>query len=240
MKTCFFTIYDKNNERFAVGMRNSLKKFHPDIPLIEFTDKDIDETGITRPHIFYMSAPYFAHKLMKEGYDQVIKLDADQIITGSLDNVINDTTYEVGVVNNFNKIDQKLYGNIGVWDIPPQEYRNNGFVALRSKYFVDLWLRICMSPRINNYIYREQDILNILCVYSSFKVLTLDQGPFWYGLGGKDEWVNSKMDKDNIVTPSGKTIKVIHFAGGNDVNKRNYRTLFPEEVIKRLDYLTHE
>ena len=55
------------------------------------------------------------------------------------------------------------------------------------------------------------------------------------------------MDKNEVIIPKGEgntpfppkdmTLKVIHMAGGNRPNKMNYRTLFGEDVIKRLDYL---
>ena len=239
-KTCFYTIYDNNNEPYAVMLRNSLKKFHPDIELREFADKEIDESGIPRPDIFYLSAPFFAKKLMDEGYEHVIKMDCDQIITGNLDHVIEDTSFDVGTVLNFNERDFKTYGPVGVWDIPPQQYFNNGMVSLNSKEFVEHWLKVCMTPHFMNYTYKEQDFLNIICHYGNYNVFCFDQSNKWHGLASKSHWLQAVMKEGKLVVPlpeGDREIVCLHWAGGNQEKKMNYQTAFTEEVISYLDSL---
>src|SRR3990172_1013096 len=217
-KTCFYTIYDAANEQYASMLRNSLKKFHPDIPLIEFTDKEINASGVARPDIFYMAAPFYAEKLMTEGYEQIIKLDVDQIITGSLGILLTEP-HDVAVVYNWNRIDPVQYGTVGVWDINPQHYYNNGFVSLRSREFVDHWLMLCKRSNIANYRYREQAVLNIICQYGNYNVYILDRVNDWYGIHSKGEWPKCIMKEDIMILPKGedgypeeeKTIHAIHW-----------------------------
>jgi hypothetical protein len=245
MKTCFYTIYDKNNESLAVKFRNSLKKFHPDIPLIEFTDKEVNETGIPRPQIFYMSAPYFAKKLMDEGYEHVIKMDCDQLVTGKLDHILQNESYDVGTVLNFNQRDYKQFGQIQVWDIGKEQYINNGFVSLRNKEFVEHWLSLCLRPNINHYQFREQDILNIICYYGNYKVTCFDLSNKWHGLVSKDYWLQATIKDGKLIVPASETLKeekeivCLHWAGVFE-EKLNYRTQFNEDVIAYLDTLVKE
>lgn len=82
MKPVFFTIADKNNMPYAVKMINSLRKFH-DTEVRIITEEDIAK--FKDKDFFYRATPIIANELFKEGYDVVIKLDADQIITGSLE-----------------------------------------------------------------------------------------------------------------------------------------------------------
>lgn len=230
-------MYDKQNEQYAVLMRKTFRHWHKDIELIEFTDKDIDETGEKRPDIFYKSAPYFAKKLMDAGYDELIKLDCDQFILGPLD--IFDIPCDVGVVHNWNRIDPPVYGTISVWDVNAGHYYNNGLVLLKSKEFVEHWLMLCNRPNIVNYRMREQDLLNIICHYGNYNVFDLESGDTWYGLRAKGEGLRMRIKDGRVVLPRGidnnypaqdTYINVYHFAGGTGSAKMNFRTVFSEEV----------
>lgn len=247
MKAVFFTIADNNNLKWAKQLGNSLAKFHKDIPFKIIGQKELDENK--DPAKFYRATPYYASKLLEE-YDLVIKIDADSIVTGSLDYVLN-MPYDVATVYNWNRVDPPIYGEIGLATIAPQEYFNNGFVALRSKEFVKEWLRLCYSPHFDRMPYREQGFLNILAYYRNYEVVCLDDyNPLtnysaWHGLRSKGEWNKIVIRDDKLILPKApnnypemdKEIKVIHWAGGNDQNKMNYRIYFNEDVIKRLDYL---
>jgi lipopolysaccharide biosynthesis glycosyltransferase len=238
----FLTIYDKKHGEHISMLRNSLKNFHPDIPLIEVQDEEIDSMGVPRPHVFYIAAPLFANKYL-EKYKTIIKLDSDQIITGSLKEVIEDPLYDVGCVYNYNRMDAQKFGLISVWDVPPQAYVNNGFVVLRSKEMVKHWITLCSRPNIVNYPMREQDILNIIAFYGNYRVKMLDEGPNWYGLAAKADWNTAVMKEGKIVIPQSpiipmeKTLKVIHFAGGEQGAKMNYQAYFQPEVTEYIDSL---
>ena len=243
MKIICFTIADKANMPYAKMMANSLAKFHPGLELIIYTEKDVGDSIN-----YYKATPLFAKELIGK-YDLVIKIDADSIITGNL-NYIIEQEYDVGVVANYNRVDHEKYGVVKVWDINPNEYFNAGFVAMKSKRFVDHWWELCNSAHFQNLQYKEQDLLNILVHYGDYTIKSFDRPDTvynyhsWHGLLSKGEWNKIVMKGDKLILPENdqypeedKEIKVIHFGGGKDAVKMNYKIFFKEDVIKRLDYL---
>ncbi len=243
MKRCYWSIADNNNLKYFEMMQNSFRKFHPNDELILFGEAEIKATN--DPQIFYRATPYFTKKLMAQGYDEVCKLDADQLITGSLDDIWKED-YDVAVVNNSNPKEMSLYP-VSILNIHPLAYVNCGFVVMKSKAFVDFWYNFCYSVIYNACQMREQDLLNIMIFSNNYKVRRLDEGDSFYGLASKGYWMNVMLNnKQELVLPldsegqwpdKSKIIRAIHFAGGNTPDKMNYRIRFQEDVSKRLDYL---
>lgn len=220
---------DTNHEEEFQKFVKSLRKFHSEeeLPIIRF---DGAKELPLDPHFFYRATPIIAKKLIDE-YDLVIKMDSDQIVCGDLSYLWSDDSFDVGVVMN-----DPNYP-IPLWDISPgSRYYNNGLVVLRSKEFVDHWLRLCMSPHFGNYQFREQDLLNILCSdYHNYKVKWLEEKDF-YGEQAKPYWVQARVEGDKIMIGPAE-LKVIHFGGGNIPNKGNYRILFQKEVSDHITKL---
>lgn len=250
-----FCVADKKNEPYATALRNSLRKFYTEeeLPFVLYDQEALDK--IEDPQKFYRATPYFASKLFEQGYDLIIKADADQIITGKLDYMLDDKKhFDAGVVYNWNRVDPQKYGEIGFATISPIEYVNCGFVVMKSKEFVNHWMRLCYGKHFDRMPFREQGFLNTLVYYGNYSILFLDNfDPIfnysaWHGLLSKSEWNKIKLVGDELVLPQAgdgypemdKKIKVIHWAGGEEAQKMNYRLYFQEDVIKRLDYLTHE
>jgi lipopolysaccharide biosynthesis glycosyltransferase len=241
-KTIVFTIADEKNMPFAKMMEKSFKHFHPDVPLIIYGDKEIKESNIPTPHFFYLSTPYFARQLIKE-YEQCVKIDADSIITAPLEIIDSPENFDVGVVFNWTR---DAYSNqVKVWDITPQGYFNNGFVVFRSEELINHIWKLCNEAYFPNYQFREQDMLNIVAYYGNYKVKVLDINNSWYGLQSKSEWNKAIMQNGKIVIPKGKdmfpmmdkTLRVIHYAGGEQGVKGNYKIYFNEEVSSYIDSL---
>ena len=219
---------DQANEKPFQQLEKSLRKFHieEDLPLRRY-----DLANIQDPTKWYKAKPLIARELLKE-YEYVIGLDADQIITGDLSDiwqgefdvacVLNDPTYPAAV-----------------WDISP--YFNNGLVVLKSEEFVNHWWRLCQSEHFPRYQFREQDILNILASnYHNYKVKCLDTAFVCYGEFGKPFWAQATIKYDKIYIPNGSgeaELKVIHFGGGDDPSKGNYKIRFSPEVIKKIEWL---
>lgn len=248
MKRAYYCIADSNNMKYFEMMKNSLRKtnFKNDDgivtydDLILFGDKDIKAAN--DPHIFYRATPYFAQKLFAAGYDEVCKLDADQIITGNLDSIW-EGDYDVAVVNNSNPREVKEYP-VSVWDIHPLSYVCAGMVVMKSKAFVDHWMQLCLSDHFMNYQMREQDLLNIMVFYGNYTVKFLDSSDSFYGLAGKGYGPNMIMLNGKLVLPKNdewnkedKFIKVYHWAGGNTPDKMNFRIVFSPEVVKYIETL---
>ncbi len=184
IKTCAFTIADAKNLPWAKMMEKSFHHFHPDIPLIIYGDKEIAEVGMHPSQFFYLATPYYARKLIKE-YDQVLKLDADQIITAPLEILDSPENFDVGVVYNWTR--DRISETIKVWDVTPQGYFNNGFVVFRNADLIEHIWKLCNERYFSNYQFREQDMLNIVCYYGDYKVKPIDVGDSWYGLRSKSE-----------------------------------------------------
>lgn len=250
-KVCFFSIADNNNLKYFKLLEASLKKFHPDIPLLLW-----DETKIQQykdPQFFYRATPIIAKELIKE-YETVIKIDADSIVTGDLSDIWEKFEYDVAVVNNSNPREFKSYP-YALLNIHPYSYVNAGFVAMRSEAFIDEWYNNCFSILYNGFQMREQDFLNLLVHGNHYKVKRLDEDDSFYGLASKGYWpeielVGEKLllrkeptevghwPKDEQPWPDkDKYIKVIHWAGGNTPDKMNFRIHFQPEVIKKLEEL---
>mgnify|MGYP001607408524 CR=1 FL=1 len=245
MKRAYFTIADRANMQYFDGLKNSLAKFTQD-PLILIDEEKINRLG--DPQFYYRATPIIASGLLRD-YDAVCKLDADQIILGNLDHIW-ESDYDVATVRNSNPKEDKVYP-VRLLDIAPSHYANCGFVVMKSKVFVEHWLKLCMSGHFNNFQYREQDILNLMIFYMSdkfggpYKVLDLDEGSKWHGLVFKGYEPQVGLRDDKLVLPKNdewpldedREIVCWHVAGGNIANKMNYKIRFSKEVSNYIDTL---
>jgi hypothetical protein len=241
-KVLAFTIASTDHEKYLKMFVNSLRKFHTEeeLPLTIVNQQWLDT--IHDPDKFYKMTPLIAKELMDK-YETVIKFDCDQIVTGKLNHLWEDADYDVGTVLNGNPAEPPY----GVLDIGPQIYMNCGLVAMRSKRFVEHWWKLCQSQHFRAYQFREQDLMNIMIYYMDFKTKCFDYSDEWWGLVSKGWWQYIEKRGENLVLPKAdrpwpvdgdKVIKVIHWAGGNEPNKMNYRIKFKEDVVAYLDFLT--
>jgi hypothetical protein len=253
MKVVAFTVADKNNEKYLEMFKNSLRKWHTEeeLPLTIVNQEWLDK--IKDPQKFYKMTPMIAKDLI-EKYDLVIKFDCDQLVTGKLNHLWEDVDYDIGTVLNGNPKEPP----VSVWDINPAQYMNCGLVVMKSKHFINHWWNLCNSAHFQNYQFREQDLMNVMIYYMDYKVRCFDWSENWHGLVHKGWWqymeVTWAQEKSQetppqqiLVLPKGdrpwpvdgdKTIKVIHWAGGNEPNKMNVNIRFQPEVAKWLNNLT--
>lgn len=245
MKRAFFTIADRNNMQYFEGLKNSLAKFTQD-PLILIDEEKVKQLG--DPQFFYRATPIIASGLLRD-YDAVAKLDIDQIVLGNLDHIW-DGDWDIATVRNSNPREDKTYP-VRLLDIAPSHYANCGFVVMKSKVFVEHWLKLCMSGHFNNFQYKEQDIVNLMIFYMSdkfggpYKIRDLDEGNKWHGLVFKQFEPNAILKDDKVILPKNdewpieedKELVCWHVAGGNIANKMNYKIRFSEEVSKYIDKL---
>lgn len=225
-KRVAFCPADNNNLKFFEQLEKSLRKFHPEenLPLLRFDNTTGD------PNFWYRATPIVAKDLIKE-YETVIKLDADQIITGDISHLWRESeVFDVGTVLN-----DPTYP-IQTWDIQP--YFNNGLVVLRNEEFINHWHRLCFSPHFDRYQFREQDLLNILCSdYLNYKIKCFDlTEKKIHGEFAKPLWPKAELKEDKIMIGD-RQLCVIHFGGGNAPNKGNFRIKFQPEVVKRIEWL---
>jgi hypothetical protein len=251
--------------QYSLKMISSLKKTNPnlkgDIKL--YTKEDATRLGFTslEPNVAQMRymTPIFINELLQE-YDCVVRLDSDQIITGDISHVW-EGDFDAGVVQNANPRElvaqnQLMGRSVSVWDIPPIDYVNCGFVVVKSERFAKHWLKLC-TPNRQHYQFYEQDFLNILCFYGDYNIRFLDREPNnkWHGLISKGYWSQIEKRGDKLFLPAkagaehdiwpgdfDKEIVCIHWAGGVKSGGffENFETKFQPEVLTYLQSLLDE
>ena len=240
-KVIAFVIGDGAHSEEVKKFTNSLRKWHTEeeLPLTVVNQPWLDT--IKDPQKFYKMTPLIAKDLMDK-YETVIKFDSDQIVTGKLNHLWEDADFDIGCVLNGNPMETPYT----VWDIPPAAYMNCGLVVMRNKKFVEHWMTLCNSYHFNAYQFREQDLLNIMFHYGEYKLRCFDWSDNWHGLVEKGWYQYMELRNNELILPKGdrpwpmdgdKTIKVLHWAGGNDPNKGNYRIRFKPDVVLWLDNL---
>ena len=253
MKRVFFSIADNNNLVHFQKLSTSFKKFHPNENLVLVGEDQVKATG--DPHFFYRATPFIAKQLFDQGYDEVIKLDADMLILGDLSHIW-EGEFDVAVVNNSSPKDYKQHlertgQQLTTLDIQPLAYLNNGLVVMKSKVFVEHWLGLCFSEHFPMYQFREQDFLNLLVFYCAdafggpYKVKFLDLSDKWHGCISKGYTPLTKLVDGKVILPKNdewpkdedKQLVAYHYGGGPNTVKGNYRILFPDDVVKFIDKL---
>lgn len=218
----------EKNLKFYNQFEKSFKHFHPDVEVKRFDNPNPNDKDF-----WFRVKPVIAKQLFDQGYEMLILADNDQIVLGSLSDVLDDTEdYDVGVVLN-----DPTYP-IQVWDITHPKYYNAGLVVLKSKEFADHWLKLCTGQHFNNYQFREQDFLTVLCSdYYNYKVKVLDNPAKVYGEVAKPGWIQARIEDGKVMI--GSTQLCIYHSGGgsNSVDKGNYRLRFSDEVCKHIDGL---
>lgn len=241
-KIVCFTIADSQNQQYADLLVNSFKHFHPDVTFIVYDQKYLDNINYRSiDSFFYKATPFFAKELIKK-YELVVKIDADSLVVGPLDDVFDDSSYDVaGVLNN-----NRLEPLVTCLNVPPELYLNCGLVAMRSREFIDHWWTLCHRFFFNQFQYREQDLLNILCLYGNYNIACLDNGDKWYGLNSKSEWGRFEVKQNRLICPPDpryntitKNIRVIHAAGGN-TEKWQWSRQFKPEVVNYLKTISSD
>ena len=239
-KICCFTFADKEHTDDALMMMRSFKKFHPDIEMKFFGQGELDKIHYQRiPEFWYKSTSFFAKDLIKN-YELVVQINADSVITGPLDDVFNNTAYDVACVMNNNRTDPP----VTVFNVPAPMYVNCGFVAMRSREFIEHWWDLCNRYYFNQFKFREQDLLNIMVHYGNYQVMNLDGNDRWYGVINRGEWMRFEVrdgklicPADPLYNPTDKQVCVIHAAGGN-TTKWKWDVQFTPEVQNYLKEVT--
>lgn len=230
---CFFTIAS-DIYYYPVGTHilvNSFKKYHPDIDLIVFRQDVIDKVFAEKGINFYMAKPTFA-KLLTDKYDRVVNIDADTIILGRLDEVL-EYDWEVGGVWNYNDYENATFGKIS-----PQMYVQAGMVGSTNKKFWDIWEEENKSAM--GYIRQENDVLNkIWYEHPEVKKMNRtiwDRASNYLGCKSLNREGEFYLE-DGKVMCRGEQVKAYHWAkGGGALPKMQWDRLpFSEEVRTHLN-----
>lgn len=246
MKTVFFTICDSaiqknptNNSRnldFA-GFMSSFKRFHPDIEMIVFDEKDMKKMEVN-----YYNAKAAFGKLLSESNDLVINVDADHYFFDRCEEILS-ADYDVACPANFNitnnlvaiNVKSGIYGSANEQTlISVREFLQGGLIASPNKYFWDHY-DFAAQMYYSKFVCFENDILNLVAYLYPYKIKILDGSvelngvdkKAWYGCSiigkEKDCYINNGK-----IFLEGKPVKVYHFAHGG--GKKKYTEVFSPKV----------
>jgi hypothetical protein len=231
----FFTIVD-DRYYHPVGTEiliNSFKKFHPDIDFVVFRQDMIDKVFSEKHINFYNAKPTFA-KLLVPHYERIVNIDADSIILGKLDEII-EGDYDVGCPTNYND-----YENMSLEDITEKQFVQAGLVASSNPKFWDIWE--LANKEAMKYPAQENSILNLLWyhdpIVSKMKLKIFDQDKDYYGCKSLNREKEFYI-KDGKVMCRGEQVFCYHVAkGGANMPKFQFEKMgFTDEVIEHMLYL---
>lgn len=236
-RICFYTFTsDDYYERIGTPkLINSFKKFHPEIELIVFRQDTINKVFTETSANFENAKPSFA-KLLTNNYDLIVSIDADTIITGRLDGILEDD-YEVGSVVQLCNISRPSIENV-----TEEMYVQAGLVASRNKRFWDIWEEA--NKGAMKYIYKEQDVLNLVWhnnpEVSKMKKKVFDKTKNYYGVKSLGQEKEFYVEGDKLMC-RGEQVFCYHNAGGHYMPKLQFDVLgFTPEVIEYLNNIAKE
>lgn len=240
MKTCFYTILQKNYSGCIESdlFIKSFKYFHPDIPLFIVDDDLIARLIAETPGLDFYNMKASAAKLFYDEYELVVNIDADHFIFGRMDEIL-EGDFDVAAPSNYN-----YYENVGVsltsyrgnvYNIIPEEkYAQAGLIASTSKEFWKTYEKASLlhAPHMTC---RDNDVLNMVLQFGNYNFKVLDGGwtptdpnrYCYYGcsslsLESKVQLINDTPCIDNI------PIRCYHVARGSA--KPKFAQLFPQPI----------
>lgn len=226
----------------------SANYFHPEIPFILFGTKELNELNAAyNNRLHWCNLNPAVSKEVAKKYDRVIHFDADSMILGNLDELIN-AEEDVTVVRNNNDYDtaSKFTDKPVIFNgCSPEKYANAGLIASNKMEFWDYWIE---QNAIFEHVmpYREQDVLNKILQENKFSSNFIDSKDtkVHYGIschyGEHTYWDSSKeiVFREGSFYLKDKIVKVWHQAGGSQhFPKLNLTEFFSEETIIHLESL---
>ena len=220
----------------AERVKHSFEYFHKDIPFHIITpDQEESIFGdIVIPeiasHIVALANRYLVY--LKDRYEVVVRLDADTLITGRLDEFF-DKDYDVAC-----SLNCKNVGGIDYKRFP--DYCNLGVMAVRSKEFAEEWTKLTYDPEFikkEGFNYLEQDVMNYLAFGGKYKALVVDKVGCYYNETSRDRWGDLKVRHKGLFIGD-RQVKALHWAGGGELSDKYNHPAFPDDVRKFLNEIS--
>jgi hypothetical protein len=228
-KIAAFTIADDDlTHRLARRVRMSFCKFHPEIPFFVYDSNNEKQIlGEVKESACACKAfeirPRLCEMLLKD-FDCVIYLDADTVVTDTLDEFLAQD-YDVAASLN-------LEGN----GFPPG-YLNAGVSAISSLDFCREWTELMYQPNAGR---SNQVYFNELAKSGRFRLKIVDAADVYYNETSRPHWKSIRLDENGKFVCNNRRIKVLHWAGGSGRMEDKLSSKdFAPVVREALNVLTH-
>lgn len=227
---------ENNMLPLAERCKKSWDYFHPNIPLHIVVLEDwysyiceIHQTPsiekVKRSNLSMIVGLFYSiQKMMVEGYDLLIYLDADTVITGRCDEMFTEN-HDISVSRSSNET--QVFFNAGVW------------ASGNLDFIKEFYYTRCVSLLEDNTLFSY--IMQYIMHHKTkkVKILDSDDSGVWYNERSRQWWDRLNIIDDKLWTPD-KQIKILHWAGGSGfgVEKRMSCSLFSDEVKQWLNKIT--
>lgn len=223
---------DTYGQKYSIDrMQRAFAHFHPQFDFRLFTAAQEQEYYKQWPWL----TPYLMHPVSclpyLDSYDLFVHIDADSVLVGNIEDILN-VDYDVfGVKNNHYGSGAGKYEPITIPGITIEQYCNAGFWATRNKQFLIDYLEKCRVIGEKQLQGDDNTAFNALVYGSAYKFKMLDTPYVSYGLtnawGASPLWGHTHWDswkeiyvQDNklwLINQLGNKmeIKILHMAGGS-------------------------
>lgn len=202
----------------ALPLKKSFHYFHPDLPFRIITGEEVQEVFCAdQNHNIRHAKPFILERYVRE-YGTVILLDADQLIVGPLDELLNTDWELCGVRSNDDLGISRPVGEFSTPRIPWQQYLNCGLCGISSLSAIQLWQQYnkTLAPHMGD---AEQGTWNEVFYSGQFNSVLLDpvDADVIYGTAANYahwrymDYREGKIWLDLINHP--KWVKILHRAG---------------------------
>ena len=243
MKVAFCT-HVSDDWYYSVGahkLSQSLKYFHPEIDFYCFGDQQLNELFSIHPNVNWNTVHPFVSYQLVDQYDMVVHFDADSMIVGKLDELLDESNLNFDIIGVRNNNDLNKAGKdnpITNSGLDTQKYLNAGLVAVTSKAFIKQWMLNNIEFG-NQMPFQEQTVLNLMTNDWKTKIIDPIESNVYYGISNLygnnthwDSWMDVQLIENELIL-NNKKVKVLHHGGGHGATKLNFN-LFNKEVKQYL------
>jgi len=221
MKPIIFATYVTSQEwknHCAEPLEKSFRKFHPDLEFRIFEGSEVNNIFDGEPTKNIRFLKPSLGKRLKDEYEKVVLLDADQLIAGPLTELLEDNSGVAGIRSNDDNGVSLPCGHFQTPKIPWQIYLNCGLCAVSDHRVWDHWdkLNRTQAPHMND---AEQGLWNEVFYSGLYTKKLLDpvDSDIIYGTAANSHhWKKLYLHENKLMlnlAGKPKWIKILHRAG---------------------------
>lgn len=219
-------------QKLANPLQRSAHYFHPNIPFQIHYLADIQAYDPASFHGIMDAKAILGEHLARE-FQHVVILDADQLITATLDEILVED-YDIAAARNRSDhhtvhLDPNVHWFQVEGLVSQAQYMNAGIVSCRQSTFFSEWKSLNQTVRRFDL---DQGTLNMLAYNGQYRVKMLDppEATYYYGVANSwgqrtpwDSWNDIVLENDqlfmNNIYGDKKQIKILHKAGSGRMSE---------------------